>query len=216
MPKKPTDDKNLICGMTPEYIRKKFFNREIGQLLTEIQSENKIEEADLDRLISFMTELKGEDKSVVDKIMLAFPDAKIVDDSEVKPQSVEELMKGVSDKEWRTKADQAIIFITNTLEKIRHAVANKQKIADNFWLDTAVVFLSYQEILEKDRVYKTQKYYARITDIIDTIGCSRLEAENRAKLTPDYADYKYITLLLERMDKFDMLAKKKDNENKKW
>lgn len=217
MSKKPTEKiskEESLCGFSKEYIRKKFFDRELGKLLNEIQANQKVGDKELNELIAFLSTLRDEDKTILEKMMAVFPDAKLVDDSEVKPPSVEELMGGVSDKEWRQKADMAMDFITKTLDQLRQAVANKNKIPANYWLDTAIVFLSYQEILERDRVYKTQQYYARLTNIIDESGCSRLEAENRSKLTKEYADYKYITLLLERIDKFDMLCKKKDNDQK--
>ncbi len=213
MPKEKKEEE-LICGFTKEHVRKKFFNREVGQLLTEIQSKQKVDEKEVQELISFMSDLQDEDKTMVEKIMKAFPGAKIIDDSEIKPPSVDELMTGVSDDEWRKKADLSIEFITKTLDNLRQAIAEKNKIPDSYWLDTAITFLSYQDILEKDRVYKTQKYYARLTNIIDEHGCSRLEAENRSKLTKEYSDYKYISFLIERMDKFDMLMKRKDNDTK--
>lgn len=216
MPTKQTtnQDENLICGLKPEYIRKKFFSREISALLTEIQSSQELGEKDLQGLIAFMTTLQNEDKSVIDKVMAAFPGSKIIDDSEIKPPSVDELMNGVSDDEWREKADKAIEFIGKTLDNLRLDISDKKKIPDSYWLDTAIIFISYQDILERDRIYKTQQYFAKLTNIIDDCGCSRLEAENRSKLTKEYSDYKYITLLLERMDKFDQLMKKKDNDSK--
>lgn len=217
MPKKQTttkEEEKLICGMKLDYIRKKFFNREIGLLLTEIQSQKKVDEEEVKELISFMTGLQEEDKSVLEKVMEAFPGSKIIDDSEIKPPSVDELMNGVSDEEWREKADKAIEFIGKTLDNLRLDISEKKKIPDSYWLDTAIIFISYQDILERDRIYKTQQYFAKLTNIIDDCGCSRLEAENRSKLTKEYSEYRYITLLLERMDKFDMLMKKRDNDSK--
>lgn len=204
------DGEKLICGMTEQYIRKKFFDREISKMLTEIQGQQKIKEKDIQELIVFMTELKVEDKNVIDKIMEAFPGSRIIDDSEINPPTVDELMTGLSDEEWRMKADAAILYIKEKLDNLRQDIASKKQIPDNYWLDTAIIFMSYQDILERDRIWKTQKYFAQITRFIDETGISRLEAENRSKLTKEYAEYKYISLLLERMDKFDMLMKKKD------
>jgi len=165
-------------------------------------------------LTDFLTTLKSDDKSVAEKIMAIFPESKIIEGDEIKPPTVDELMSGADDSEWREKADMAIKFISDTLDNLRNSIANKTKIPDNYWLDTAIIFISFQDILERDRIYKTQQYYAKLTNIIDECGCSRLEAENRSKLTKEYADQKYISLLLERMDKFDMILKKRDAENK--
>ena len=214
-PKKQEENKDekLICGVSESYIRKKFFNKELAKLLAEIQGSQKITDSDLMELTDFLSTLKTDDKSVAEKIMAIFPESKIIDGPEIKPPTVDQLMDGISDSEWREKADQAISFIVKTLDNLRMDIADKKKIPDNYWLDTAIVFLSFLDILERDKVYKTQIYYARLTNIIDECGCSRLEAENRSKLTKEYTDYKYIALLLERMDKFDMLAKKQDSYN---
>ena len=213
---KPKDGEKMICGFSESYIRKKFFDREIGKLLTEIQGQKKVKEKEVQELIEFMTELKNEDKSVIDKVMEAFPGSRLIDDSEITPPSVDELMQGVSDKDWREKADAAIAYIKEKLDNLRQDIAGKKAIPETYWLDTAIIFLSYQDILERDRVWKTQQYFAQITRFIDEAGVSRLEAENRSKLTKEYSEYKYISLLLERMDKFDMLCKKKDGGNKNY
>jgi hypothetical protein len=204
----------LICGMTEQYIRKKFFDREVGKMLKEIQGQRKVKENEVHELIAFMTGLKIEDKSVIEKVMDAFPGSRIIDDSEINPPTVDELMTGLNDDEWRTKADAAIGYIKEKLDNLRMDIAGKKQIPETYWLDTAIIFMSYQDILERDRIWKTQKYFAQITRLIDETGISRLEAENRSKLTKEFADYKYISLLLERMDKFDMLCKKKDAMNK--
>ena len=215
-PKKQEENKDekLICGVSESYIRKKFFNKELAKLLAEIQGSQKITDSDLMELTDFLTTLKSDDKSVAEKIMAIFPESKIIEGDEIKPPTVDELMSGANDSEWREKADMAIKFISTTLDNLRMDIAEKKKIPDNYWLDTAIIFISFQDILERDRIYKTQQYYARLTNIIDESGCSRLEAENRSKLTKEYADQKYISLLLERMDKFDMILKKRDAENK--
>jgi hypothetical protein len=210
------EGEKMICGFSDSYIRKKFFNREIGKLLTEIQGQQKVKEKDVQELIAFMTELKKEDKSVIDKVMEAFPGSRLIDDSEITPPTVDELMKGVSDHEWREKADAAITYIKEKLDNLRQDIAGKKQIPETYWLDTALIFLSYQDILERDRVWKTQQYFAQITRFIDETGVSRLEAENRSKLTKEYAEYKYISLLLERMDKFDMLCKKRDATSRNY
>jgi hypothetical protein len=213
---KPKDGEKLICGMTEQYIRKKFFDREVGKMLTEIQGQRKVKEPEVQELIEFMSELKAEDKSVIEKVMDAFPGSRIIDDSEIAPPTVDQLMEGMNDDEWRQKADAAIAYIKEKLDNLRMDIATKKQIPETYWLDTAIIFMSYQDILERDRIWKTQKYFAQITRLIDETGISRLEAENRSKLTKEYAEYKYINLLLERMDKFDMLCKKKDAANKNY
>jgi len=203
---------DLICGEKKEYIRKKFFSQKLGELVTEIQSKREITEEDQEELMIFLSEIELQDKRNV-KLLLDTFGGKIVGEDDVKPPSVAELTTGISDKEWREKADKIIQFINTTLDELRVVINDseqKKRIPKSYWLDTSVKFLSYQGIIDKDIVYKNQLYRSQITRFIDEHGCSRAEAEERARITKDYSDYKEVACLKERIERFEMLAKKYD------
>ena len=211
--KKKQED--LICGKTKEYIRKKFFSQKLGELITEIQSETEITKEENEKLILFLTELKTQEEKNI-KLLIETFGGKIVGEKDITPPSVEDLLQGVSDKEWREKADKISNFVNKTLDDLRVAIndtENKKRIPLNYWLDTSITFLSYQGIIDKDIVYKNQLYRAKMTSFIDDFGCSRAESEERAKMTKEYSDYKEVMNLKERIERFEMLAKKYDSKN---
>ena len=205
---------DLICGEKKEYIRKKFFSQKLGELVTEIQSKREITEEDQEELMIFLSEIELQDKRNV-KLLLDTFGGKIVGEDDVKPPSVAELTTGISDKEWREKADKILKFINTTLDELRISISDpekKRRIPVSYWLDTSIKFLSYQNIIDKDIVYKNQVYRVKLTSFIDEFDCSRAEAEERAKITKQYADYKESINLKERIERFEMLAKKMDNK----
>ena len=203
----------LICGQPLSKIRKFYFENKLGQLLNEIQKNQALTQESLAELTIFLQEIKSQDENAVDMIKKAFPGSKIIDD-DIAPPNVESLLNGVSDEEWREKAKLASNYIQSILDDTRKAIGSKMTIPKTFWLDTAVTFISYLDILEKDRIFKSQIYHAKITSIIDEYGISRRESEDRAKLTKEYFDYKYMIMLLDRINEFINLCKKKDADTK--
>ncbi len=67
--------------------------------------------------------------------------------------------------------------------------------------------LQYQ--LDLYRVWKDQLFRAKIINFMDSYGCSRAEAEERAKITPEYRDYKKAVLFRDLVEEVIMLCKKK-------
>jgi hypothetical protein len=63
--------------------------------------------------------------------------------------------------------------------------------------------------LDVYRVWKDQLYRAKLVQFMDSYGISRAQAEERAKLTQEYRDYKKAVLFRELVDEFIMLCKKK-------
>ena len=151
--KTPKKKEDLICGETKEHIRKKFFSQKLGELVTEIQSKTEITEEDQEELMRFLATLKTQDDKNVKLILDTFG-GKIVGEKDIKPPLVEELMQGVTDEEWREKADIIIKYVNNTLDELRKAIDEKKNIPPNYWLDTSVKFLSYQDIIDKDVVFR--------------------------------------------------------------
>jgi len=70
-----------------------------------------------------------------------------------------------------------------------------------------LVHLQYN--LDLYRIWKDQMYRAKIIKFVDTYGCSRAEAEERAKITSEYREYKKAVLFRELVQENIMLCKKK-------
>ena len=199
--------KETICGMTESEIRKDYFAGKLKDLICKIQAKQKYDEKDIGEFGLFLEYLRTEEIDFTMELGKTYK-GKIADDN--KPPTVEELNEGISDKGWREKADQATEYIDKSLTGLRHLIAEKKNLPGTFWLDKATTFLTYLEVIDKDRIFKDQLYRARMTNIIDKYGVSRKEAEERAKLTKEYSDYKNSILLRERIDEFINLCKKKD------
>ncbi len=200
-----------ICGMTEARVREAYFDGKLPVLFASIMSGARPSDADIKKLGATLESFRQEEVAFAEKLREDYKGA--IPGAEPKPPSVGELYAGTSDKEWRENADKAMAYIDNILDEIRHRVAKKEKFEAHFWLDKAAIVLSYKGLLDRDRVYKDQLYRARMTEIIDTYSISRKEAEERARITPEYAEYKNATLLDERIIEFVNLCKKKDAEN---
>lgn len=198
----------LICGKTEKEIRKAFFKNEIGKLIADIQTEKDVSKKNIKELNEYLLVLKDSNDNLVDEAVELFGGKIVGVENENKPPTVAELNAGISDVEWREKADVAIKYVQETMDSVRHKIAKKKTMRQDFWLDTATVILSYEELIDKDRVFKDQIYRAKMTEILDEHQISRKEAEERAKITKEYSDYKNAILLRDRIDEFINLAKK--------
>jgi len=199
----------IICGQSEATIRKAYFDNELVPLLNKIQGSGKYDVGEVEKLGLFLESLRTEGKSMIDDLLKVFG-GKIIDEGV--PPTVDELRDGADDRVWREKADKAIIYIEETLNKIRDGIANKKPFASGFWSDTALTFLSMQDLLDKDLIYKRQLYKARLTKIIDDHGVSRKEAEERAELTKEYFDYRALDKLAKRLEEFYTFARRRDDE----
>lgn len=207
-------DARTICGATAAEIRKAFFTGKVGDFLARIQAEGEWGEKDVKLLGMEFERLKNDETELVKTIRSTYT-GELPIDTDAKPPSVEELTAGAAtDAEWRAKADAAIAYIDGKMDEVRHMVAKKEKIPPSFWLDTASIINSYQSVLDRDLIYKEQRYRALITQFIDKAQCSRAEAEERARLTPEYAAFKNMERQRERIGEFIMLAKKHDASNR--
>ena len=210
MAKKIEKKENLICGKTEEEIRKAFFKNKLGEFMAEIQIDKSIDKKELNKLNNYLLVIQDENKNIVDEAVKLFGGKVVGVELKNKPPTVEELRSGDSDKEWREKADSAIAYFQLILDKIRAKRKTGERIEERYWLEESFTILSYEDLIDKDRVFKDQLYRARLTEILDKYGISRKEAEERAKLTKEYAEYKNAVLLKERIVEFIYLSKKKD------
>lgn len=202
-------EEKIYCGQTEGVIRKAYFENNLTVLLNQIQASGKYGADEIEQLGLYLESLRNENSSMVDNLLKVFG-GKLVDSG--KPPTVEELRDGADDSKWREKADQAIVYIEDTLNTIRDGIAKGGKFAPGYWSNTAMTFLSMQDLLDKDLVYKRQLYKARLTNIIDEFGTSRKEAEERAELTKEYFDYKSLDKLANRLEEFYTFARRRDDE----
>ncbi len=217
--KKMTDpEEHLICGKTDKEIRTAFFKHKVNDLLSEIQIETpNVSVSDLQELYAYMEMLQDQNSEIVKEALDLFGGEIVGSEMREKPPTVDDLKKGVSDKEWRAKADAAISYIQSTMDSVRRDLFPKagekpKHHPHDFWMNTVLTFISYEDLIDRDRVFKDQCYRARMTEIIDDCGISRKEAEERAKLTEEYSAYKNAVLFKDRMNEWIFAAKKKSEQ----
>jgi len=196
-----------ICGKDVAYIRKQYFQKKLPELLQEIQENQEITGEETIELMKFLEELKTQNQNVLVKVSESFSE---VIENEIKPPSVDVLIAGNDNKQWEEKAKQAILSVKNLMDTTHKWIKEKAKFPETYWLDCATLINTIMEVLDQDRVYKDQMYRARLTRIMDDCGTSRAEAEERAKLTQEYSEYKNSVLMRERLDEFINICKKRD------
>jgi len=203
-----------ICGINQEEIRTAFFTSAaaVGELLDRIQKNKSLTTQDVDELMAFLGLLEEERdhvrKTVGSKFNIKNPD-------ELQPPSVDDLVSSVDPvalQAWIDKKDESIkaikMIIARTTAAARKNSVNLQ-VLENWILEVE----GLRGYLDQDRVHKDQLYRERLTRIITDFMCSRKEAEEWAKLTKEYMDYKLAVLFTENVDSWIMSAKKKLGKN---
>lgn len=196
---------NTICGQTKEAIRRAYFNNTLDKLLATIQAEGSYSDDDFKALGAHLESLEGEKKKRAEQLSrfgLAAPK---------EPPSVEELKRETDPekiKAWRVEVEADLGRIRNIIQAFSHA-ADKGAVDIGELQNSILVLAGLQHSLDQDRVYKDQLYRAKLTAIIDQYNISRKEAEERAKITQEYRDYKLALLFTENVKEFIMSAKKK-------
>lgn len=199
-----------ICGTTVDKIRKAYFENKLTELLDGIQAQAQHSESEINKLADYLNGLKKESSKVFSIVKEKIGEFDL--DTQGKPPTVEELMQGASDEEWREKANSAEKFITDTLDKVRDNIRTKTPFEYNYWFNISVVFLSLEDIITRDVLYKEQLYRARLTNIIDKNNISRKEAEERASMTNEFFEYKRVKRLIERLEEFYTFARRGDDK----
>lgn len=169
------------------------------------------DEKELKALDKYLSGLKKDEENSMKALLDAFGGT-IVDNG-AKPPDLDEIREGVSDAEWREKADKAAQYIDSVLESIRVGIKEGKKFPSSFWLDMSVTFLSYAGLIDRDIVYKEQIYNSRIIQIMTDHEMTRLASENYAKSGKEYSEYKNAEKLKERLQEFINLAKYYDRKD---
>ncbi len=195
-----------ICGRTKEEIRKAFFTGKLTKLLDDIKSENeKISEAELSKLEKFLDKLndeKIENQKVANRYNgnIETPDADTL--LRMTPEQNQKL------KEWIASCKSTMDTIKEIMAGARTAVMAHNNIKRNDWLDYGLKVITLMFSVDQYEIVHEQLYRAELTRIIDTFAVSRAEAEERARLTPEYREYKIAQRLKENILEFEMMAKK--------
>lgn len=187
-------------------IRKAYFSGKLNLLLDKYAAED-MEEKTIKQVEKFLEGLKKERQllhkrvstfELAKKEIVALPDVnELMKLSDGKKQAIE-TWEVAREAEY---AKAQAIFIQ---AKNRGVTANTDQ-----YLEWGFELLEHQYNLDLYRIWKDQLYRAKIISFVDSYGCSRAEAEDRAKITPEYMAYKKAILFRGLVEEAVMLCKKK-------
>lgn len=210
-----TKKEKLICGKTEKEIRKAYFERRISDMLADIQSDAKMSKSDLDVLIKFLVDLREEEKKSIEKVSKEIGFEVLGLSDELKPPSIDDLVGKMTDEDkarfdtWRAEIGRAEDTVKKIIKEATECAFKGISVDREKWLDWGLTIANLSRHIDADRVYKDQLFRKRMIDIIDTYGVSRKEAEERAKITKEYADYKNAILFKDNLEEIIRICKKK-------
>lgn len=200
---------NKICGQTKEAIRRAYFSNSLDKLLDIIQAEENHTDSDFEALSAYLESLEGEKKKRAEQL------SRFGLASQKEPPTVQELKRETDPqkiKRWRVEVEADLARAKKIIQTFSHA-ADKSAVDVGELQNSILVVAGLQSSIDQDRVYKDQLYRAKLTTIIDKYNVSRKEAEERAKITQEYRDYKLAVLFTENVKDFIMSAKKRIGNN---
>jgi len=204
----------LICGKKEADIRKIYFSKKLPNFLTEIQGNGKITEKELKELVGLLGRFRSEEKETISKIAKEVG-VEALGITEVAPPTIEELTTEMSEEEktkfetWKAEVDKANETVKSIIREATQTAFAGKTVDREKWLDWGLTIANLSRYIDADRVYKDQLYRKRMIDIIDRYGVSRKEAEERSKITKEYADYKNAILFKDNLEEIIRICKKK-------
>jgi len=190
---------------TKEEIRVFYFKGKLNKFLDEISAENNSDPSELIELAKFLDTLKEE--KMRNKILSEKYDGSL------EPPKVGELLRMTEPqkeelKKWLKTTEGTIHTIKEIMNEMRLAIQNRNRPKRDEMLDTAMSVICLMFSLDQYEIVNEQLYRAELTKLMDNFSMSRAEAEGRAKLTPEYREYKKARRLKEQVLEFEMMAKK--------
>lgn len=195
----------MIAGIPKIEIRKAFFGKKLNALLDKIKAEKDLTEQEVLDLTNYLDELEQERKKSYELCNRY--------DGNIEPPSADQLLRMTDEqkqkmKEWIEKTEQKIKVIKNILIEVNKKISEKERIDRNQWLDYGALIITKMFSIDQYEIVLEQLYRAELTKIIDNFKVSRAEAEERAKLTIEYRQYKEAKRLKENILEFEMMCKK--------
>lgn len=198
-------EENKILGKNLKDWRKAYFGGKLNDLLDAVASKKTIKQSELDELDKYLAKLEKEREKLKTSV------AKYAKSDKMKLPEVSELMAMTKEQlkdieEWEKEREKDYKRAREIMELAK--AGNKLGIHNTQWLDWANELITLQYNLDVLRVWKDQLYRGKLVNIMDTYSCSRAEAEERAKLTREYMNYKNAILFRELVEEAVMLCKK--------
>lgn len=190
---------------TEKEIRKAYFSGKLDKLLDEMAAEEPITEEEVAIITTVLEGLEKEKNG--NRAVANYFEGKI------EPPSANQLFHPTPEEQ--KKLDAFLAGSQETIKTVREIIAGAQvaiekgnKLKRDHWLDLGLSVISLMFSIEQYEIVYEQLYRFKLTEIIDSYRVSRAEAEERAKLTPEYRRYREAIGLKNQILEFEMLAKK--------
>lgn len=202
-----------ICGVPIEDVRKAYFKGKIPKLLTDIQAGGEYDVADFLKLQEYLQELKDQDVKLSESFAGFLPR---VDEEEADPlldelskETLSEAEVASLDKD-KDNRENARMWASKILKGlfVRYHDQNKSNPSEDELMDIAFELLGLQYHISQDEIYKERLFRRKITEY-ERQGKQRKTAEEYAKVTREYRDWRAIQKLEEQVQEFINLAKKR-------
>lgn len=186
-------------------LRTAYFKGKLNKALDEIVADNALSEEDVREIDQYLSTLQ-EEKKKNDVIAKRY-------DGSIDPPETESLLR-LSDEDraalnkWLENTKETITEIKNIMNGVRTSIKKGNKPKRDEWLDYGLSVITLMFSLDQYEIVYNQLYRAELTRLIDDFGISRAEAQERAKLTPEYREYKKAQRLREAVLEFEMMCKK--------
>lgn len=209
-------EQKLILGKTEKEIRSAYFKKKIPQLLTEISADGTPDNEGLVELAKFLESLKAEEGTTIGIININAPNVTVFKDEkevQVPTFDVDTPEERAEREKFFVEADKANTIARRLMFGVHQMGQNRSNITREQWLDYGLELASILHLIDAYRVFKDQAYRLELTRLISEMRCSRKEAEEWAKGTNAYAEYKRAILFKAQIEEFIMLCKKKAGIN---
>lgn len=206
-----------ICGRTHQEIRQAYFKHNLPKLLNEIQADQNWPKEEIESLGLYLESLRLEETKTIEDVAVFFK-GKVLEE-EPKPPTVTELVGIASPDDqakleaWQASVNTAKAQITKIRTLANTAVIQKKPISKDEWLDWALQIETLKRWLMEEAVWKEQLYRRELTRIKDSYGISRAEAEERAKITEQYRDYRNAQNEVDSLTEIVLLCKKRGSQD---
>jgi hypothetical protein len=188
-------ENNLICGIEKSKIRTAYFTNKMAKILADVQAKEEISENDLDELKNFLYSLRDKEKKTMEDFKDVVPEFsnRIVLDGLSKSKENEE------SSEEKNRRLNSLNRINNIMLQIAESyrtgnnVPNQQDLMEKaFELNG----LSYY--LDEECLFWEQRYKKKIVKF-ESMGRQRKTAEEYAKTTVEYKNYKRLANIRARV-----------------
>lgn len=201
-----------IATKSSEEIRKAFFSKKVDKLIDDMLSEGQLTTQQIVDLHAYLDSLEGErqlHRKAIDKHQYGTLDEIRV--HKLVNMSLEEKKEL---KDWLDSKKKIMNEIIAIMNGVHVAITDDKKIiTQDDWFEIAAKIVSLMQAVDEYEIQNERLYNAKLIGMIDDLHCSRAEAENRAKLTEYYKEFKRAKRLKENILIFEMMCKKKYSNN---